>query len=300
MGSATQIGAGVLILAAAFIFGHYVHQNSENQQTDLIAPEDDLEWQSQQQIEDLRRRIETSGPIERKEKKLPPQSSMPIAGLGRKPVIRKPAALPVPIDQPETSAQNLPTSPTVLAELPPLQSTDSFAEDSKESISQKDILQPDFSVLKSSEDVAIEKSKRLDSQTETAIARENSQTSARIDGLDYPAPQFGNRLEVKQPKADDKTSPTNRNPNHSVSQLASIEKPNLKPIGNSKKVKVEARRYLKYTTRYQDSLQDISTRYFGKPDYYLDIYIANRKKLSSPVNVPANIELRIPVYNEAP
>ena len=45
-----------------------------------------------------------------------------------------------------------------------------------------------------------------------------------------------------------------------------------------------------------ETLQSISKRYFGKPDYYLDIYLANRQKLSNPVDTPDGIAIRIPVY----
>ncbi len=45
-----------------------------------------------------------------------------------------------------------------------------------------------------------------------------------------------------------------------------------------------------------DTLQRISTRYYGKPDFYLDIYLANQDSLRNPVDVPAGILLKIPVY----
>lgn len=45
-----------------------------------------------------------------------------------------------------------------------------------------------------------------------------------------------------------------------------------------------------------ETLQSISTRYFGKPDMYLDIYLANRSKLRNPAVVPAGITVRIPMY----
>jgi len=53
-----------------------------------------------------------------------------------------------------------------------------------------------------------------------------------------------------------------------------------------------------YQTRAGDTLQTISTRFYGRPDFYLDIYLANRDQLRNPGSVPAGVTLRIPVYDQ--
>lgn len=51
-----------------------------------------------------------------------------------------------------------------------------------------------------------------------------------------------------------------------------------------------------HTTQPGDTLQSISTQYYGKPDFYLDIYLANQKLLRNPADLPAGTQLRIPKY----
>jgi hypothetical protein len=52
--------------------------------------------------------------------------------------------------------------------------------------------------------------------------------------------------------------------------------------------------FREHVVREAESLQSISTVYFGKPDYYLDIYLANRKNLISPVGIKPGTKLKIP------
>ncbi len=52
--------------------------------------------------------------------------------------------------------------------------------------------------------------------------------------------------------------------------------------------------FQEHVVRNNESLQSISTAYFGKPDFYLDIYLANRQNLLSPVGIKPGTKLRIP------
>lgn len=58
----------------------------------------------------------------------------------------------------------------------------------------------------------------------------------------------------------------------------------------------EEGKFTEYVTRFGDTLPAISKHFYGTPDYYLDIYLANRDKLRNPAQVPAGIALKIPVY----
>lgn len=67
-------------------------------------------------------------------------------------------------------------------------------------------------------------------------------------------------------------------------------------LGSSLATDPSATRFEVYQTRQGDSLQAISSRFYGTPDFYLDIYLTNRKQLRNPSDVPAGITLRIPIY----
>lgn len=55
-------------------------------------------------------------------------------------------------------------------------------------------------------------------------------------------------------------------------------------------------RFVDHVVQSNETLQSISKRYFGTPDYYLDIYLANRTKLRNPAKIQSGIALRIPIY----
>ena len=61
-------------------------------------------------------------------------------------------------------------------------------------------------------------------------------------------------------------------------------------------VDVGASRYEEHMTQPGDSLQNLSTKFYGRPDFYLDIYLANQHRLRNPASVPAGVMLRIPIF----
>ena len=63
------------------------------------------------------------------------------------------------------------------------------------------------------------------------------------------------------------------------------------------KIDLQTDRFSLHTTRAGDTLQSLSTEYYGKPDFYLDIYLANQRTLQNPAVIPAGIQIRIPQYN---
>ena len=69
----------------------------------------------------------------------------------------------------------------------------------------------------------------------------------------------------------------------------------IKTRTNSK-LESSSTRFVNHVIQPGETLQSISKRYFGKPDFYLDIYLANRTKLNNPVDTPDGTAIRVPVY----
>lgn len=63
-----------------------------------------------------------------------------------------------------------------------------------------------------------------------------------------------------------------------------------------KKIPLETTKFAEHIVMPGETLQSISTRYLSKPDFYLDIYLANRDRLSNPVEIPQGIVLKVPLY----
>ena len=55
--------------------------------------------------------------------------------------------------------------------------------------------------------------------------------------------------------------------------------------------------YSEYKTQPTDTLQNISQRFYGSPDYYFDLYLANRDLLSNPATVPAGLTIKVPKFD---
>ena len=63
-------------------------------------------------------------------------------------------------------------------------------------------------------------------------------------------------------------------------------------------IPLQTDRFSLHTTQAGDTLQSLSTEHYGKPDYYLDIYLANQQTLRNPAVIPAGIQIRIPQYDQ--
>ncbi len=53
-----------------------------------------------------------------------------------------------------------------------------------------------------------------------------------------------------------------------------------------------------HTVQSGETLQSISTLYYGRPDYYLDIYLANQDLMSNPSDMPVGRVIKVPVFSK--
>ncbi len=63
-----------------------------------------------------------------------------------------------------------------------------------------------------------------------------------------------------------------------------------------RKLRVGAKRFEEYVAVEGDTLQSLSTKYYGRPDFYLDIYLSNQTRLRNPAEVPVGTRLQIPIF----
>ena len=64
------------------------------------------------------------------------------------------------------------------------------------------------------------------------------------------------------------------------------------------KISLSTTQFSEYVVEPGDSLQSIAKQMFGKPDYYLDIYLANRDRLRFPGDLREGMSIKIPVYQQ--
>ncbi|MCH2180362.1 MAG: LysM peptidoglycan-binding domain-containing protein [Mariniblastus sp.] len=66
----------------------------------------------------------------------------------------------------------------------------------------------------------------------------------------------------------------------------------------SEQVKPATTNFLDHKTEPGDSLQSLSDQYYGRPDFYLDIYLANQDKLVNPSTLPPGMTIKIPIFQD--
>lgn len=81
-------------------------------------------------------------------------------------------------------------------------------------------------------------------------------------------------------------------------QMTEIAKSKLVEVRsrNTSGLRLETNRFVRHKAQPGESLQAISKKYYGKPDFYLDVYLANQDVLNNPAHIPMGTTLRIPVY----
>ena len=131
--------------------------------------------------------------------------------------------------------------------------------------------------------------------------------STKIKSLTQPP----NALAESTPRQPEELASTTTNNNSSPINLTfNIEEPpeidtrrripfklNTARTEELREVRARSQSYddfQEHVVRNNESLQSISTDYFGKPDFYLDIYLANRENLMSPVGIKPGTKLKIP------
>lgn len=62
------------------------------------------------------------------------------------------------------------------------------------------------------------------------------------------------------------------------------------------KITLSTTKFTDHVVADGESLQAIATRYFGKPDFYLDIYMANRDRLKFPGDIRDGMVIKVPIY----
>ena len=81
-----------------------------------------------------------------------------------------------------------------------------------------------------------------------------------------------------------------------LEQVSRRDTDSLVPVRHREsRLTTEVQEFFTYKTVFGDTLHGLSTRFFGKPDFYLDIYLANKDKFENPTKMPVNAQLQIPV-----
>jgi nucleoid-associated protein YgaU len=164
--------------------------------------------------------------------------------------------------------------PLELAQIPSLNATDNFPEEFPQTSSSNQADLPARIAANLSDPPPAAGSEFITNRPNYPDARDPS-----APGVNQP--QSSERVRAKLPF---------RLTEESRSELARLR------TSADSKMALQTTKFVDHVVQSGETLQSISTRYFGKPDYYLDIYLANRNKLRNPAVVPVGITVRVPMY----
>ena len=100
------------------------------------------------------------------------------------------------------------------------------------------------------------------------------------------------------PEANRHRSPQQQRVARLPLQLNSNAKSKLTRLRDNtiQKISLRTTQFSEHVVERGDSLQSIASKYFGKPDFYLDIYLANRDRLRYPGDIREGMTIKIPIY----
>ena len=313
MGSGQQIIVGVLLLVCAFVFGRYVHnkppeRGSDKAQTaDLLAEDSALPQQSV--FAKKGQLVQGEMASNKSNSTGPPEASLQQTLRDR--ILGNRAR--------NSNQSDGNRSDLVASQQTPLNKLiDRSITSSKTPQKNRNtdtIVEPDFSALeltgldsKSRDGNATDRSAPIESQTREPVLVGPIPNSRKRLSPEFPqyhsdkiaADQQGksltpNIIGPKSPPRDEFTQETQiaRQPEKRVASRSRL----TKVRNRGQHLSIIANDYLTHKSIDGDTLHSISNKYYGKPDFYLDIYVSNRDKLASPSSIPVGTKLKIPVYN---
>lgn len=118
----------------------------------------------------------------------------------------------------------------------------------------------------------------------------------RLPPLSSAAPSSPRAEATPAPMLPATTAPASSAAGPSTQTTANSLVPVRQP--GTKKLEVDTDSFRIHVVRAGDTLQSLAQKYYGKADFYLDIYLANQDQLTSPINLPAGKALKIPDYSK--
>jgi nucleoid-associated protein YgaU len=188
--------------------------------------------------------------------------------------------------------------------------SDDFAPKLKDRFSSGSALSGPSSPMASAQDPAVNTMARSPAENSQTTSSNQADLPARIaSNLTDPTPTTANsEFDTNRTGDSEARSPSTPGANNSQSservraklpfRLTEESRSELARLRSSadSKIALQTTKFVDHVVQSGETLQSISTRYFGKPDYYLDIYLANRNKLRNPAVVPAGITVKVPMY----
>jgi hypothetical protein len=293
MNSVQQTILGLVLVGIAFVFGSHLHNDRADKQVaeDQSSEMENIAWQSQGKADASTKNIFGNQP---QSSSMPRLQSSKLVEANLVPDLDK-----VPSAEAESPARKLEIAVPDFSRF----AFDSPATESKPLAVRgevRDTQVPDFesyfpeNALASAEQIEPRMPQRDISPPRNMIDNDLTVVQRRVDfepNQSYQAPPNPNHL--RSGLSSNQNKPTRVRPVQPINTQTAVTA--IRPRTQSP-VMMNATEYLNHETVRGETLQQLAVKYFGDAAYYLDIYVANKQVLRDPSEVPAGVNLRIPVY----
>ena len=318
MSSVAQVALGILILGEAFVFGSHIRSlnrdNSVASENALESSADrDLVWQRPEQNSSRQQPANDSGglidlPVAKR--RVAAEKDKPAAqSLAKEPApkIDLPEAEQISLTKPDAPAPN-PDEIHVANAIQIVEVEPDFSElEMNFARGQTDVPASDLTGIAQRMEFAPVKPLYISVDRDRVESREgNSLGVTKMRSL-APPESGQHRLvepENSTPFVARKIPPID--PNMVTRKVRPRVPLGLTPQAKSRlvrlssarsnRIQLETKEFVNHLAEAGESLHLLSEKYYGTPDYYLDIYLANQDVLDNPARVPAGTPLRIPLY----
>lgn len=294
MNSVQQTILGLVLVGIAFIFGSYLHRDSDTQVADnQVNGSENLQWQDPSA--EQKNTLPNSNSANQAMPSLnPEQSSMPnlveanlVPDLGVEPQAAKKEATPLnrslEVVEPDFSQFAINESNSSAGAK---RSIETSAPQVQQPNFESHFPQPIMGTVENIRPKMPERDQSFGSQNPpTGVAV--TETRLKLNAAENPSSVLETNDGTVQPQMIQN--------NHYRGVQTTTVVTSIRPR-NSSPVMKNTQEYRDHETVAGETLQNLAVKYFGDPAYYLDIYVANKDVLRSPSELPSGITLRIPVY----
>ena len=289
-----QLAVGISLLAVAFFLGRMMNQRSDSdldQQSPELVRTDET---GQSTVTDMPNAIAQQDGVsllDRLKKRSGGPTPLPTARKspfslpsGDSSIVREPNGA-----EPDGDNSMKPIDKIVTPDFSPLKFAGPDLAPAEPALLEPDQVVDDVLDRAPKDDIMIGPVDPIDT-AETATTSPNRRAVARQETNNYPG-QSNSRdsQQSRVPRTALQRVPFGLN-EAAQSQLAKVHR-------KDHQVLLTTSQFQNHSVQSGETLQSISTLYYGRPDYYLDIYLANQNLMSNPSDMPVGRVIKVPVFS---
>lgn len=290
-----QLAVGISLLAVAFFLGRMMNQRSDSeldQQSPELVRTDETGQSTVTDIPNAIAQQDGVSLLDRLKKRSGGPTPLPSARKspfslpsGDSSIVREPSPA-----EPSGDDSMKPIDEIVTPDFSPLQFAGPDLAPAEPALLEPDQVVDDVLDRDPKDDIMIGPVDPIDTAESAATIPNRRAVAAQPETNNNPGqPNSRDSLQSRMPRTALQRVPFGLN-DTAQSQLAKVHR-------KDHQVLLTTSQFQNHSVQSGETLQSISTLYYGRPDYYLDIYLANQDLMSNPSDMPVGRVIKVPVFS---